>query len=182
LIPLQVAILLLMGIAGSLNRVHFSIKNAQEKNWLSVQMWAKQNTPLDAAFIVPPHLEGFRVESERALYGEWKDGTQMFFDPLFGSEWMRRMKMVGYNEGKPLRESYNELKEDDFERVAREMKNGHSKIFAVVTSDAKRLAFPEIYSNNKFTVYEVPSVEVGEFNLVEDSSHEFVAQSPQIGD
>jgi len=182
LIPVQLSMLLLMGIAGSLNRVQFSIKNAQEKNWLSVQQWAKQNTPVDAAFIVPPHLEGFRVESERALYGEWKDGTQMFFDPLFGNEWMRRMKMMGYAERKPFKEAYDELSEKDFEKVALEMKPAHSKVYAVVSNEKDNLNFRKIYSNSKFSVYEVSSVEVAGVHLVEDSAHELVAQSAQVGD
>jgi len=177
----QLMLMLIMGVTGSLHHVHFSIGNSQESNWVSVQRWAKQNTPIDAAFIVPPYLEGFRVESERALYGEWKDGTQMFFDPLFGNEWIRRMKMAGYDERKPLRDSYNHLKEDDFEKIAAEMRTSHSKIYAVTTDSGRSLKFPQVFRNGKFSVYDV-SVEVAKLHLVEDGTHELVAQSPEIGD
>ncbi len=183
LVPLQLMFLLAIGVAGSLNRVQFSINNAQEKSWLDVQQWAKQNTPANAAFIAPPYLEGFRVESERMLYGEWKDGTQMFFDPPFGSEWMRRMKMLGYDESKLLSDSYKELKEGGFIMIANEMMAGeNSKVYAVVPLEMATLRFPKVYSNGKFSVYEIRSVEVAEFNLVEDGSHELVAQTAEVGD
>lgn len=183
LVPLQLMFLLAIGVAGSLNRVQFSIKNAQEKNWLDVQQWAKQNTSANAAFIAPPYLEGFRVESERTLYGEWKDGTQMFFDPSFGNEWMRRMKMMGFNESKKLSESYKELRESDFLMISDEARIGeNSKVYAVVPLEMKTLHFRKAYSNGKFSVYEIGSVEVAELDLVEDGSHELVAQTAKVGD
>lgn len=157
LMPAQLTMLLALGIAGSLHRVHFSIKNSQDKEWLSVQEWARENTPKDAAFIVPPYLEGFRVESERTLYGEWKDGTQMLFNPSFGHEWMRRMEKLGYKKEEPFRNSFRNLTEHDFEQIAGEMKTEHSKIFAVVPAEMKVAnASPVIYSNKEFSVFEVP--------------------------
>jgi len=49
-------------------------------DWIGVQLWAKENTPIDAMFITPPYLQGFRIYSERGAVAEWKDGTQQYFD------------------------------------------------------------------------------------------------------
>ncbi|MDZ4844070.1 MAG: DUF6798 domain-containing protein [Chitinophagales bacterium] len=185
LVPAQIMLLLLLGIAGSLNRVQFSISNSQNKEWLSVQQWARENTPQDAAFIVPPYMEGFRVESERTLYGEWKDGTQMIFNPSFGHEWMRRMENLGYKKknSTSLKDAFQQLTPSDFEKVAIEMSPAHSKIFAVVPAEIKNLNFPVSYSNEKFSVMEISSgssVQVVDVNLIKNSPHELVAQSAQI--
>ncbi len=98
------------------------------------------------------------------------------------SEWMRRMKMMGYNENTTLEESYNKLGENDFTKVAGEMKPMHSKIYVVTPNERENLTLPKVYSNEKYSVFEVPSVEVADFNLVKNGSHELVAQSAKVGD
>ncbi len=79
--------------------VRLAVGNSQPREWLEVQRWARQNTArediLEDIFIVPPNLMGFRVESERGIYADWKDGTQTFFNPRYGLEWIRRMKALG---------------------------------------------------------------------------------------
>lgn len=185
LIPSQITMMFLLGIVGSLNKVKFSIANSQKQEWLSVQQWARENTPNDAAFIVPPYLEGFRVESERTSYGEWKDGTQMIFNPSFGQEWIRRMENLGYKKEKPLKDTFQKLTQADFEKVAFELRAAHSKVFAVVPAEMKNLDFPVTYSNEKFKVVEVAensSVQVVHVNLVQDGTHELVAQTAQVSD
>ena len=61
-----------------------------------IQLWAKLNTPENSIFIIPPHLEGFRIESERSIYVSWKDGTVAFFDEDLGSIWLKRLQMLGF--------------------------------------------------------------------------------------
>ena len=53
------------------------------------------NTPKDAILVTPPQEAGFRVFSERTVVGEWKDGTQQYFDEQFASEWAARMEALG---------------------------------------------------------------------------------------
>lgn len=185
LVPAQITLMLLLGVAGSLHKVQFSIANSQNKGWLSAQQWARENTPKDAAFIVPPYMEGFRVESERATYGEWKDGTQMIFNPSFGQEWMRRMQNLGYEKEKPqpLKEAFTHLTSTDFEKVAAELKPAHSKVFAVMPAEMQTFGFPVTFSNEEFRVVEVSaqaSVQVVDVNLIQDGTHELVAQSAQV--
>jgi hypothetical protein len=46
-------------------------------DWIGVQLWAKENTPIDAMFITPPYLQGFRIYSERGAVAEWKDDSSI---------------------------------------------------------------------------------------------------------
>ena len=149
----QVAVILLLGIAGYTMRNNFTITNSQEAQWLDVQSWANKHTGINDLFIVPPNYLGFRVESERTIYGDWKDGTQMFFNPEFGKEWIRRMKMIGYVDDNRLEETYRELNEQNFKNIALEQ-HQFDKAF-VVTFIKINLNFPLVYQNEKFLVYEI---------------------------
>jgi hypothetical protein len=134
----------------------FTIGNKNDGNWLAVQQWARENTPKDAVFIVPPKEVGFRVDGERTIYGDWKDGTQMFFNPSFGQEWMRRMKMLGYVDDSRLGESYAELTAADFEKIKSELESKHSDVY-IIQALRTELPFPVVFpaagTSNSFTVY-----------------------------
>jgi Domain of unknown function (DUF6798) len=60
-------------------------------DWRDVQDWVRAHTPKDAVLLTPPRESGFRVFSERTVVGEWKDGTQQYFDDAFVREWGARM-------------------------------------------------------------------------------------------
>lgn len=153
-----VVIVLILGSGIYLIRGDFSIDNAQEEKWLDVQVWAKQNTSPNDVFIVPPTLMGFRVESERAIYGDWRDGTLMNFNPSFGYEWFRRMEKLGYREGYSFEEGFKNLTEPDFNSIAGETQTGDSKAyktFLVMFKERDTLKFPIVYGNEKFIVYEI---------------------------
>jgi len=62
--------------------------------WRQAQDWARRSTPKDAVFLTPPREAGFRVFSERTVVGEWKDGTQQYFDDAFVREWGARMEAL----------------------------------------------------------------------------------------
>ncbi len=150
-----VVIVLVLGSGAYLKKGNFLIDNAQEGKWLDVQIWAKQNTSPKDMYIVPPTIEGFRVESERTIYGDWKDGTLMNFNPNFGYEWFRRMKKLGYREGTAFKEGFKNLTETDFVNIANEeTRNGH-RTFLVMFKERDTLNFSIVYKNEKFIVYEV---------------------------
>lgn len=144
---------LLVAVAGYYLRGGFSIQNAQDKHWLAVQHWAKHNTPSNAVFVVPPHITGFRVQGDRTIYGDWKDGTQMFFNPSFGYEWIRRMKMLGYQDGVEINDSYNNLSEASFGNVVNEIQKDNKAIYIVIEKTRKPLTFPVVFENERFIVY-----------------------------
>ncbi|MDP3939483.1 MAG: hypothetical protein Q8R92_15290 [Deltaproteobacteria bacterium] len=109
------------------------LKDVQDRHWRDVQYWARGNTDRRDVFIVPPDLSGFRVESERASYGDWKDGTQMFFDPAFRREWIRRMRKLGYDgDARRLGANYAALPPERFIEIAAEFEGEGRRIYAVV--------------------------------------------------
>ena len=110
-----------------------------QSDWIDVQQWCKANTPIDAMLFVPPDIQGFRVHSQRAIVGDWKDGAPCVFSERYAKKWWARMgELRGYDsfdEGK-----FNQLKE----------KYGASY---AVTRKSQRLDFPVEYQNNGFVVY-----------------------------
>ena len=131
------------------------IDNAQNKDWISAQLWAREHTQIDSVFITPPELEGFRIESERTTYAEYKDGTQMFFNPGFGKEWFARMQKLGFKNPGTIRADYQKLSENDFQRIAAQIDGIKRPIFVVRHFDTRMLRFPVVYRDAGFTIYKI---------------------------
>ncbi len=142
------------GVAYAMQK-NFTIYNAQDKLWLDVQYWANKNTSSTAMFIVPPSIEGFRVESERTIYADWKDGTLLNFNPQFGTEWLRRMKKLGYKKGDrdSLERGYMSLAEKDFIGIIKEQSLDKGPWYVVMYKERGDLNLPIVYQNGKFIVY-----------------------------
>jgi hypothetical protein len=145
---------LAVGVVLALQRPHVSIANTQNDQWLDVQRWAKRSTNVADVFIVPPDTNGFRVESERAIYGDWKDGTQMFFNPEFGYQWFERMQKLGYTGPDTLVEDYKRVDQAAFTDIARGARNQQHAVYVIMYTD-RTLTFPEVYHNKSFAVYQV---------------------------
>jgi len=75
-----------------------------DPDWLAIQQRAEELVPEDEQVLVPPGLYGFRIESGRAIFADWKDGTLGNFDPVFADEWWRRMQMLGIRSAEEARE------------------------------------------------------------------------------
>lgn len=116
--------------------------------WNDVQLWVEHHTPRAAVLLTPPAREGFRVFSERAIVGEWKDGTQQFFSWRFTREWKRRMADVGG--GDPA--LYDGLTAEDLGRIAGAYGAGYA-----VTAAAAVYPFERVYENDEFAVYRLPA-------------------------
>ena len=109
-----------------------------------MQLWVKENTPLDAMFITPPYLESFRVFSERSTVAEWKDGTQQYFKTEYSYVWWERINDLG----KINKEFYSNLTSEQFLKLCK--KYGASY---VVFPAAKTLELPYIYENKEYRIY-----------------------------
>lgn len=158
-----------LGLAAALFRGGVFFENYPDDQWRDVQTWAHRHTDIRAGFIVPPlwETQGFRVFSERTIYGDWKDGTQMFFNPAFGMEWFRRMQQLGYRSGriaagqKParldslLKSRFLALGEMDFRHIAAEMQPDTGPVYLVTFAARRNIDFPEVYRNRKFRVLAV---------------------------
>jgi hypothetical protein len=108
--------------------------------WVDVQHWARRNTPKTAVFLTPPREAGFRVFSERTAVGEWKDGTQQYFDDGFVREWGLRMEILG---DLPKRNDAELL------QIAKQLGATH----IVLPARQERAGFVELYRNRDFAVY-----------------------------
>lgn len=108
--------------------------------WYDVQNWARESTPKRAVFLTPPREAGFRVFSERTAVGEWKDGTQQYFDDQFVREWGLRMEVMG---DLPKRSA------DELRAIAAQFGATHIVLPARQTREGLR----ELYSNPGFVVY-----------------------------
>lgn len=144
----------LMVTPASLYLRGFSLYSHQEADWRAVQLWARDHTPVDAGFIVPPNRKGFRVDSRRTTWVDWNDGTQAFFNQAFGTAWRHRMERVGFN-GDPdaMGEGYRALDGRAFQDVAADMP-ANGSVYAVLFPDMA-VPFEEVYANDGYRVVRV---------------------------
>src|SRR5262249_25485421 len=114
-------------------------------DWRDVQDWVRLNTPKDAILVTPPQEAGFRVFSERTVVGEWKDGTQQYFDADFASQWAARMQALGP-------EAYVKLDDAQLALIARRF----NASYVVVPLRRRHPGLEELYRNGHYGVYGVP--------------------------
>ena len=119
-------------------------------SWREVQDWARLHTPKDAIFVTPPQEAGFRVFSERTIVGEWKDGTQQYFDEGFATEWAARMEALGLD-------GYVKMNDRQLAQIARRF----GATFVVVPARRRHPGLEPEYQNNHFAVYRVPPLAAG---------------------
>jgi hypothetical protein len=112
--------------------------------WREVQDWARVHTPTDAIFVTPAQETGFRVFSERTVVGEWKDGTQQYFDEGFASDWGLRMAALS-----PARRE--KLTGEELLAIARRF--GAS--FVVSPPRARHEGLAEVFRNSYYAIYGV---------------------------
>lgn len=60
--------------------------------WTDIQQQTRALTAENALILTPPRQSGFRLGSRRPIVGEWRDGTQQFFDPDYAVLWDARMR------------------------------------------------------------------------------------------
>jgi len=108
--------------------------------WRDVQEWARRTTPKAAVFLTPPDETGFRVFSERTIVGEWKDGTQQYFDDAFVYAWKARMDDL---------QRYPRFSDEELRALARR----YGAAYVVLPSRPLRKGLFEVYRNREFAVY-----------------------------
>lgn len=115
--------------------------------WRATQDWVRTHTPRSAVLLTPPQEAGFRVFSERTIVGEWKDGTQQYFDDAFVKEWGARMEALG--------DGYDKLPDVRLLELARRF--GASYI--VLPRAAGRRGLTLAYRNPSWAVYRAEPAE-----------------------
>jgi len=132
------------------------IKNASAREWIDVQLWAKNNTPCNSVFIVPPNTEGFRVESERTIYVDWKSGTLLNFDENYGRNWFSRMQKLGFKSQDSIQKDFTLLPDTVFVDIATHIP---AEVYLVDYKKEPPRNFPIVYQNDSFVVYKVKGSE-----------------------
>jgi hypothetical protein len=113
-----------------------------------VQDWVRENTPPSAVLLTPPSEAGFRVFAERSIVGEWKDGTQQYFDDAFVREWAARLEALSDGE-------YPRLPDQRLLEVAYRYRASYI-VVPVRQKPERRMR--KLYDNGAFAVYEVPGL------------------------
>ncbi len=135
-------------------------------DWRKTQLWARENTPADSFFVVPPYINGFRSFSKRAVFVEKIDAGAMHWYPGYELPWAQRLKELGYSEIPLLqyqtynlhdpvtvktRAIYAQNRAENF--MALKKKYG---INYVITENNHPLPFPLLYQNESFSLYSLP--------------------------
>ncbi len=112
------------------------------QDWLEIQVWAKENTAVNATFLTPPQKQGFRTFSQRSLIVDTKDGGNVFYSAAYAQEWDQRLKDVS---------DFNNFSEKDFLNL----KNKYDFNYLVVPENFPALNFNQVYRQKGFTVYKL---------------------------
>lgn len=115
----------------------------EQGSFWAAQSWAQQNTPKTAAFLTPPKEAGFRVFSERSIVGEWKDGTQQYFDDTFAKEWGRRMEIV-------MAKEFGAFTDEEVVALARQFGADY------IVGQGRRRKLPVAFNGGSTVVYSLP--------------------------
>lgn len=139
--------------------------------WQDIQAWAKDNTPLDAGFITPPHLfghytPGWRVFSERSTIVSIAESMELPFNPAYMEDFKSRFNAVVPNAIEVFNGNYTHT-----------IKITEEKFYANSSSDLTKIAcqfklaylvvekqhpypFKEQYRNEQFILYQLPQCPV----------------------
>jgi len=155
---------------------HTRLANAESADpWADVQTWSRAHTPASAVFLTPAQRGGFRIGSERAVVGEWRDGTQLYFSADYGPEWWQRMQdlqpgLLQDTSGRELLSRGSPLEDlDDARLIA--LCNQYNADYIVLPNppaDARPRQLALEYANAQWAVYTPRIVEPPQPDFVRD--------------
>ncbi|MBI4026961.1 MAG: beta-galactosidase [Verrucomicrobia bacterium] len=130
--------------------------SAGDAQWVDAQLWARTHTPVNTLFLTPTQPGGFRIHSQRAIVGEWRDGTQLYFSANYAQAWWKLMNALQPGmriapDGKRLLVHGRTLSHfDDKEVIALAHQFGAERVVLAV-EPARRLK--KAYCNSKWAIY-----------------------------
>ncbi len=140
-------------------RTYPALTNSSTDTWIAVQQWAHDNSAPADIFLTPAQQNGFRIHSERAIVGEWRDGTQMYFSGQFSDTWWQRMRDLHAateaditRSGIAPAHSIEQLSDADLQHLATE----YSAAYVVLPANQTRV-LPRLYTNSEWAVYDIRS-------------------------
>lgn len=171
---LAMIVLLLMMVSGSL---FFAIHEGlwgpgihlygPQNAWQEAQVWARENTPVDAMFITPPHIWGlyetdWRVFSKRGTLVTYSDLLEVALAPNYSEECRKRFDQLApgaraqfkdyfFDNQEITAAAYYSLTEDNIRRIATEYNASY-----LVVEKPHTYRFPIAYENQEFIIYRLP--------------------------
>ncbi|MFA7235488.1 MAG: DUF6798 domain-containing protein [Phycisphaeraceae bacterium] len=151
--------------------------------WVAAQRWARGNTERDALFVTPMEMGGFRVYSQRAVVGEWRDGTQLYFDGGFAEQWWERMRSLSpgllYNaDGTKLLQRGKGLGEMDDEQVMALAKRWRADYVVLPVVAGGRMRWMErVYGNERWEIYRPRIAEPAAGEEAEAAQRRYLSQT-----
>jgi hypothetical protein len=119
--------------------------------WADMQFYAQKHSEKDDLFLVPPYMNDFTTYSQRAVVGDWAEGsTLIYLDRQFTEEWFARMNDLGCK-------TYHSFQL--FNRITTEnvLKAAHKYGAKFIVSEKpKRFKLEKLYENARFILYRVP--------------------------
>ena len=124
--------------------------------WIDAQRWARGHSPRDAVFLTPAQRNGFRVHSQRAVVGEWRDGTQLYFSAAFAQPWWERMQALQPGlriapAGRRLLVQGRSISQLDDAQIMALAKRFAASYVVLAAETPRRLV--EMYRNNQWAIY-----------------------------
>jgi hypothetical protein len=119
--------------------------------WADMQFYAQKYSAKDDLFLVPPYMNDFTTYSQRAVVGDWAEGsTLIYLDRQFTEEWFSRMADLNC---KPFKGFYgfNMITTAGVENAARKYGAKY-----VISEKPKTFNLEKIYENSGFILYQVP--------------------------
>jgi len=117
--------------------------------WAEIQFAARELSHKDDLFIVPPLCNDFYHYSQRAVLGDWAEGsTLLYLDNQFTAEWFERMRDLGWTQSHNAREGFNSLTTEAIMNVGQK----YNARF-IVTEKPKEFSLPKIHENSRFILY-----------------------------
>ncbi|MHC4662825.1 MAG: DUF6798 domain-containing protein [Planctomycetota bacterium] len=119
----------------------------------AIGKWSRIMTSLDAVFIVPPNMEGFRFASHRSVYATWTDGTLANFDLEYALLWNNRLKRLHSLDAdeKKRAASYSGLSKEEILAVAKES----GAAYVVLPAGAGAVFERIVFEDNEYRVYQI---------------------------
>jgi len=71
--------------------LRIAVEDAEDRDYLALCAWAREHTPVDAVFVVPPNEQLFRFHARRAIVVNFKNVPQLSSEMR---EWRERLESV----------------------------------------------------------------------------------------
>jgi hypothetical protein len=159
----SLALLLAVGAYVYLEPAQFSVKSGASSPWRETQLWVRDHSEVDAIILTPPELTGFRIYSDRAVVGEFKDGGMVNNNKEFALRWRERMRDLGMTTSREFNKSRWRMRDPNVPSSYRDKSGAELATLArrydaqlIVTRAEQQIALPERWANERFRVYSLP--------------------------